>query len=59
MGNILVAGFSSAYRTESDKELCRELDALEKRKQVGEALRPEDRILLRGQPCEGDRQAVS
>ncbi len=46
MGQMLNGDASSAYRTESDRELCRELDALEARTQKGEVLPPAD-----SRPC--------
>ena len=51
MGNMLIAAVSPVYRTENDKELCRELDALEEPRQDGEALHSEDRVPLRDQTC--------
>ena len=46
MGDILFTDGSSAYRTENDRELCRELDALEELRRDDEHLAQEDRSFL-------------
>jgi hypothetical protein len=39
MRDMLITDVSPAYRTENDRELCKELDSLEKMEQDGKVFR--------------------